>query len=110
MRHVCVHALTVAATEEYIDALVGMSNAVPPQTAEAACAVFHGKQAQEDGAVTVHKGTRRLVLADMRMLYNSLDRTAAALREAGYEVEMERSEKRGTVEVWVRIGCGEMKG
>jgi len=79
--------LTVSKTEE----LVERQLAVGAETAK------------ETDGTPLPSGKRKWVIGDLGLFYNSIDRAAAMLREAGMAVDVEKSEDEGGAEVRVRI-------
>ena len=74
------HNLNVATTEKYIDRLLADSEAS-----------WH------------HRAPRRIILKDIRLFYNSIDKAVSLVRQAGIAVESERTEADDAIEVLIRI-------
>ena len=84
IEHVIAHGLNVSATEEYIDRkLCMLSEKRVPQNAR----------------------KRKLILKDMRLFYNSIDKAIAIVKQSGAKVFSERhiADEYGSVELVIKI-------
>ena len=78
--YINAHQLNVATTEAYIERLLAESDSSRRQ-----------------------RSPRTIVLKDIRIFYNSIDKAVALVRQAGIAVSSERNEVEGGVEVIIRI-------
>ncbi len=78
--YINAHQLNVATTEAYIERLLAESDSSRRQ-----------------------RSPRKIVLKDIRIFYNSIDKAVALVRQAGIAVSSERNEVEGGVEVIIRI-------
>lgn len=78
--HIYTNSLNVAATESYIDRYLAESH-TPPKP----------------------RSPRRLVLKDIRIFYNSIDRAISIVKQAGIDVVSERVDCEDAVELTIRI-------
>ena len=79
--HVIENSLNVAKTEEYIDKLLSPA----PQISEKA------------------PERRKIIIKDIRMFYNSIDRAVDIVKRAGIDIESKRVENDNTIEVNISI-------
>lgn len=83
IEHICKHNLTVAATEEYIEKLLlETQNQKKPHP------------------------QRKIVLKDMRVFYNSIDRAISIVKQAGIKVETHRVDEEDFTCLTIRIPKG----
>lgn len=87
VRSIAERGLNVAQTEQYIDALLS----VPMPSLPADRETPPPNPSSSDTADT-HRQNRRCVLRDLRLFFNTVERAAAVVREAGYETESTRTE------------------
>ena len=78
--YINAHQLNVATTEAYIERLLAESDSSRRQ-----------------------RSPRKIVLKDIRIFYNSIDKAVALVRQAGIAVSSERNEVEGGVEVIIRV-------
>lgn len=78
--YIISHNLTVAATEEYVEGLVSGANS--------------RKSA---------RSTRKVILKDIRIFYNSIERAISIVKQAGVKVESQRVEENDSVCLTIRI-------
>ncbi|MCI8387876.1 MAG: ParB/RepB/Spo0J family partition protein [Clostridiales bacterium] len=74
------HQLNVATTEAYIDRFMA-----------------------ENASAKRHRSPRRIILKDIRIFYNSIDKAVSLVRQAGIPIESERNEADDAIEVLIRI-------
>lgn len=80
INHILSNGLSVAATDEYIDSLFEEKTPAPK-----ACA------------------PRKLVIRDLRLFYNSVDRAVSTMKQAGIDVTTERTEGERETVLTIRI-------
>lgn len=80
IEHIHAHDLTVAATEAYIE-----------------------QKNSKKVSSTKRAPIKRIILKDMRIFYNSVDRAISTIKQAGINVESERSEENGVTVLTIRI-------
>lgn len=80
IEHIREHGLNVAATEEYVERMLAGEDA-PPKP----------------------EGTRKLILRDMRIFYNSIDRAVSLMKQSGIDVATERVEHETHTELILSI-------
>ncbi len=80
INYIVAHSLGVAATDEYIDSLFEEKAFTPKPCAP-----------------------RKLVIRDVRLFYNSVDRAVSTMKQAGINVTTERSESEGGTVLTIRI-------
>ncbi len=78
--YIHAHNLNVATTESYIDRLISENN-----------------QLQRP------RPQRKIILKDMRIFYNSIDKAVSLIKQAGIPVEDERIELENQVEIKIRV-------
>ncbi len=78
--YICTHDLNVAATEAYIERLMS-----------------------EKTSKRSEPFSKRVVLKDIRLFYNSVDRAISTIKQAGIPVESERTEENGVTVLTIRI-------
>jgi len=117
LRAAAAGGLTVSKTEELVDKHLEMLHLqtlhpepVHPETlhqTEQTAAVAGGEQisaAEETADERETAGVHKLVLKDLRLFYNTIDRAAAFLQAAGASVSVEKHEDESGYEVRVHIG------
>lgn len=80
IEHIRSNDLTVAATETYIE-----------------------RHAAEKAPSNKRAPIKRIILKDMRVFYNSVDRAISTIKQAGINVESERTEEDGVTVLTIRI-------
>ncbi|MBO5649652.1 MAG: ParB/RepB/Spo0J family partition protein [Clostridia bacterium] len=106
VEHVCRQQLNVAATEAYVDAIVS-GTTVCAHNRDAGCAPDENAGAVPVRTEVVHAGTKKLVLHDLRLFFNTCDTAVRALREAGIDAEYTREERGEEILCTTRIRmCG----
>ena len=83
MHTVIRRGMNVSATEEYVDRLV------------------EAERTRENEEK--HRGTKKLIVRDVRLLYNTIDRAVETVRLSGLPVETLRRECAGSTEIVIRI-------
>lgn len=100
--------LNVAQTEQYIDTLLEQSQPTPltqqsqPSTADHEAAPDRPRP-QSRISAPVQPQKRKGLLRDLRLLFNTVERAAAAAREAGYAVDCTTREDGDTVILTVSV-------
>ena len=84
IEHVIAHGLNVSATEEYIDRKLCMLS---------------------EKRVSQNSRRRKLILKDMRLFYNSIDKAIDIVKQSGAKVSSERhiADEYGSVELVIKI-------
>lgn len=80
IEYINLHQLNVATTEAYIDRFL-----------------------TENEDAKRSRSPRKIILKDIRIFYNSIDKAVSLVRQAGIAIESERSEAADAVEVVIRI-------
>ncbi len=89
IKYVAEHHLTVAQTEAYIERLLG------DETLE---------HTPSDAVTDAEKkGRRTLIIKDVRLFFNTVDRAVSTMREAGIPVESTRVEEDGEITVRITV-------
>jgi len=90
IQHVASHALNVAATEGYVDGLILKEKMPAPEK-------------EQENVVVTRK--HKIVLKDLRLFYNSIDKAVDFVREAGIEISSKRNESTssGQIELIITI-------
>ncbi|MBQ8510152.1 MAG: ParB/RepB/Spo0J family partition protein [Clostridia bacterium] len=78
--YIKAHNLNVATTEAYIDRFLA-----------------------ENESAKRPRAPRRMILKDIRIFYNSIDKAVSLIQQAGIQVESERVEEDDTIELKIRI-------
>ena len=111
--HIVEHHLNVAATEEYIDSCLKSLHKKEKQeesqtTAEKSETVtaVTASTASEEGAVDADnepQGKKKLVLKDLRLFYNSLERAGGILKQTGLTPQIEQHEEGNRLEIRISV-------
>lgn len=78
--YICAHSLNVAATEAYIDRCIA-----------------------ESESSRKPKTPRKIVLKDIRVFYNSVDRAVSTMKQAGIDVAVERADEGDATVLTIRV-------
>ena len=111
--HIVEHHLNVAATEEYIDSCLkslrkkekqeeSQTSAEKSETVTAVTA----STASEEGVVDADnepQGKKKLVLKDLRLFYNSLERAVGILKQTGLTPQIEQHEEGNRLEIRISV-------
>ncbi|MBQ8249601.1 MAG: ParB/RepB/Spo0J family partition protein [Clostridia bacterium] len=80
IEYISVHSLNVAATEAYIDRFL-----------------------TENASARKPRSPRKIVLKDIRIFYNSVDRAISVIKQAGIKVESERIDEENATVLTIRV-------
>ena len=109
IRQIAARHMNVASAEEYIEKRLSMPNADEVAASGVTAVADHTDDRRECLAETKQEsegqGRKKLVLHDLRLFYNSLERAVGILKQTGLTPEIERREENGRLEICISVDC-----
>ena len=119
IRVIIAHHMNVATTEEYIEGLLSAQKTPDNKAVPSDSCVGSVSQVCDQQNITVHNATtphngchedpsegackKKLVLKDLRIFYNSLERAVGILKQTGLSPEIQQREKGNRLEITISV-------
>ena len=108
IRQIALRHMNVASTEEYVEKLLASDSVENIKAHHESHCVFD--VSEDDHRIrntqeSEGQGRKKLVLQDLRLFYNSLEKAVGILKQTGLVPKIEKQEEGGRLEIHISVDC-----